>query len=188
MHTTPISLLMRLKQPQADTAWQRLVELYTPLLFSWARRAGMRPPDDADLVQDVFAVLVKKLPEFEYDPGKSFRSWLRTVVLNRWRDLQRRKVAAKGNPGEFDIVELPDPDGDGDFWQREHHQQLAAHALRIMQAEFEESTWKACWETVVLGKPVADVAAALGISRNAVHVAKCRVLRRLKQELSGFLD
>jgi len=32
------------------------------------------------------------------------------------------------------------------------------------------------------------VARELGISENAVYLAKCRVLRRLKQELAGLVE
>jgi RNA polymerase sigma-70 factor (ECF subfamily) len=188
MHTTPVSLLVRLKQPEPEIAWQRFVDLYTPLLFYWARRAGLRDPDDADLVQDVFANLVRKLPEFEYDRQKSFRSWLRTVVLNKWRDRQRRRVSVPGVANDCELDEIADPIGDEDFWQREHREQLVARALTVMKAEFEEPTWRACWQCVVEGRAVPEVAAELGISRNAVYVAKCRVLRRLRQELEGLLD
>jgi RNA polymerase sigma-70 factor (ECF subfamily) len=67
MHTTPASLLERLRLPEERAAWSRLVQLYTPLLFYWARRAGLQDADAADVVQDVFAVLVQKLPTFAYD-------------------------------------------------------------------------------------------------------------------------
>ncbi|HQU43529.1 MAG TPA: RNA polymerase subunit sigma-24, partial [Pirellulales bacterium] len=60
MQTTRVSLLLRLKQPEPEIAWRRFVELYTPLLFYWTHRMGLHAPDDADLVQDVFAVLVRK--------------------------------------------------------------------------------------------------------------------------------
>jgi RNA polymerase sigma-70 factor (ECF subfamily) len=61
-------------------------------------------------------------------------------------------------------------------------------ALRLMRADFEETTWKACWEYVVNGRAAAEVAADLGVSVNAVHLAKARVLRRLRQELAGLLE
>jgi hypothetical protein len=37
MHTTPVSLLERLRQPDRQAAWDRFVELYAPFLF--CRRA-----------------------------------------------------------------------------------------------------------------------------------------------------
>jgi hypothetical protein len=40
MHTTPLSLLERLRQPSAQEAWGRFARLYTPVLYYWARRTG----------------------------------------------------------------------------------------------------------------------------------------------------
>ena len=74
---------MRLKSPDNGLAWSRFVELYTPLIYFWARKCGLQSPDAADLVQDVLTLLVDKLPEFQYDRSGSFRGWLRTVTLNK---------------------------------------------------------------------------------------------------------
>ncbi len=57
-----------------------------------------------------------------------------------------------------------------------------------MRTEFAPTTWKACWETIVQGRPGTEVARALGISENAVYIARCRVLRRLRQELGGLME
>jgi RNA polymerase sigma-70 factor (ECF subfamily) len=187
MHTTPVSLLEQLRQPDAQAAWDRFVELYTPLLFYWARRAGLREPDAADLVQDVFTVLLQKLPEFTYDHQRSFRAWLRTVTLNKWREKQRRRRL----PREADdtaLAEVTIPDGAEAFWQAEYQQRLAARALEVMRDEFRPATWQACWQLVVEGRPGAEVAADLGLTLGAVYAAKARVLRRLRQVLEGLLD
>jgi RNA polymerase sigma-70 factor (ECF subfamily) len=50
-----------------ETVWRHLVRLYTPLLFYWARRCGETEQDAADLVQEVFVVLVQTLPTFQFD-------------------------------------------------------------------------------------------------------------------------
>src|SRR5439155_1137549 len=42
MVRTPVSLLERLRRPGAQGAWTQFVELYTPLLYFWARRRGGR--------------------------------------------------------------------------------------------------------------------------------------------------
>src|SRR5688572_20304611 len=89
---TPASLLERLRQPAEQQAWSRFVRLYTPLLYSWARRLGLQPEDASDLVQDVLTLLVQKLPEFHYDRHKRFRGWLWTVTLNRFRENHRRRA------------------------------------------------------------------------------------------------
>ena len=66
MTTTSTSLLIRLRQPTDREAWSRFVKLYGPLIFKWARRTGLQSEDAADLVQDVMALLVQKLPAFQF--------------------------------------------------------------------------------------------------------------------------
>jgi RNA polymerase sigma-70 factor (ECF subfamily) len=183
MHTTSTSLLKRLKQPGAHESWARFVNLYTPLLFYWARRLGLQETDAADLVQDVFALLVKKLPSFDYKSDQSFRGWLRTVMHNQWR--KKRAALMLTDAG---LSGVADPEQPADLAEAEFQQQLTIRALQLMQAEFQPSTWRACWETVVCGRTGADVACELGISVNAVYLARSRVLRRLREELGGMLD
>src|SRR5438874_3816705 len=97
MFTTSVTLLEHLRQPDDANvngmAWTRFVRLYTPLFYAWARRLGAAPADADDLVQDVFTILVQQLPHFAYDRGRSFRSWLRTILANKWRDHERRRAA-----------------------------------------------------------------------------------------------
>jgi RNA polymerase sigma-70 factor (ECF subfamily) len=57
-----------------------------------------------------------------------------------------------------------------------------------MQGEFEPATWQACWATLAEGRPAAEVAAQQGITENAVYIAKCRVLRRLRREFEGLIE
>jgi RNA polymerase sigma-70 factor (ECF subfamily) len=184
---TPASLLERLRFPNQEQAWTRFVRLYTPLLYYWARRLGCQEPDAADLVQDVLTLLVRKLVEFNYDRHRSFRAWLRTVTLNCWRNRRRRlELPRDANPP--DLNNLAGPDAADALSESEYRQWLVGQALELMKAEFQPNTWKACWESVVGGRPAAEVAAELGISVGAVYMAKSRVLSRLRQELTGLLD
>jgi RNA polymerase sigma-70 factor, ECF subfamily len=187
MDTTSVSLLERLRQPGAHEAWARFVHLYTPLLYYWARRLGLREEDAADLVQDVFTVLVRKLPEFTYDRDRSFRSWLHAVFLNKWHEAGRH-AGPRPCAGPGGLSGVASPDNVAALGDAEFRQHLMMRALRLMQADFEPSTWKACWEHVVCGRPAADVARDLHLTVNAVYLATSRVLRRLRQELAGLLD
>jgi RNA polymerase sigma-70 factor, ECF subfamily len=142
MNTTSPSLLERLRQPAEEESWGRFVKLYTPLLFSWARRMGLQEQDAADLVQDVLTLLVQKLPEFRYDQSKTFRGWLHTLTLNRWRELRRRAGAAPAVGGAADLADVPSPTKDEAFWEQECRQYLVGRALQLMQADFQPTTWK----------------------------------------------
>jgi RNA polymerase sigma-70 factor (ECF subfamily) len=188
MTTTSVSLLDQLRLPSDQAAWARFVHLYTPLLWQWAVRLGLQPADAADLVQDVFVVLIRKLPEFDCDRDRSFRGWLRTVLENKWRDHQRRRSAQ--------VVDAHDPvfntlavaaETDA-FDEAEYRRYLTGRALHLIQSEFQPATWQAFWQVVVLDRPVADVAREVGLKPNAVYQAKFRVLRRLRDELQGLLD
>jgi RNA polymerase sigma-70 factor (ECF subfamily) len=186
MTKTPTSLLDRLRQPFEAEAWARFVSLYAPLIYSWCRRVGLQEQDAADLVQEVFVTLLDVVPTFNYDRQQSFRGWLRTITLNKCRNLQKKWGRQFVPASELDHA--PGADDLEAAWEAEYQQHLVARALRIMRADFEEKTWKACWEMVVAGRPAADVAAALGLTVGAVYAAKFRVLDRLRHELQGMLD
>jgi RNA polymerase sigma-70 factor (ECF subfamily) len=183
MHTTPVSLLQRLRRPGEQEAWASFVRLYTPLLFFWANRLGLQDQDAADLVQDVFLALVRALPGFDYDRRKSFRAWLRTILLNHARNRLRQRVA---RPLDEKALAVADPAGE--LAEAEYREQLVGRALELIRGDFRPTTWKAFWECQVAGRPAAAVAAELGLSVGAVYVARSRVLSRLRTELEGLLD
>jgi RNA polymerase sigma-70 factor (ECF subfamily) len=185
---TPASLLQRLRDPREQTAWNRFVHLYTPLLFRWARQAGLQPQDAEDLVQDIFTTLVQRLPGFRYDEHKSFRAWLRTVALNRCRDRHRARVPAPHDPQAGVLAGQAGPDPAELLAEAEYRGEVARRAVELMRTDFQPATWKACWETIVEGRAAAEVAAELGLTVSAVYSANCRVLGRLRQELAGLLD
>ena len=181
---TPASLLDRLRQPFDPEAWSRFVSLYTPLIYSWACRAGLQEQDALDLVQDVFVTLLRVLPTFSYDRDQSFRRWLRTVTLNTWRNSGSARRTGLLT-GAVDADQVPSPEDPEAAWEAEYRQHVVGRALCVMRADFRETTWKACWEMVVSGRPAADVAAELGLTVGAVYAAKVRVLNRLREELAG---
>src|SRR5271166_2612483 len=188
MTKTPSSLLDRLRQPFDPEAWARFVALYAPLIYSWGRGAGLQESDAADLAQEVFVTLLNVLPTFTYDRHKSFRRWLRTVTLNKWRKTRKQPANRMVGGQGVDLEALVEAEDVPAFWETEYRQHLARRALRIMQGDFEDKTWKACWEMVVGDRPAAEVAVDLGLTVGAVYAAKFRVLNRLRRELDGLLD
>jgi RNA polymerase sigma-70 factor, ECF subfamily len=186
MTSTSASLLERLSGGNDSVAWGRFVDLYTPLLHRWCQRLGLNDTDAADFIQDVFVILVDQLPRFRYDPSQSFRAWLKTVLMNVWRKHYRKSSRLPVGNGHPDLV--ADSDAGQLVDEADHCEFLVRRAMQIARADFEESTWKACWEFVVNDRPAAEVAAELNTSVNAVYLAKSRVLRHLRTELAGLLD
>lgn len=188
MHTTSLTLLERLRDRSDQDAWARFVQLYTPLLFFWVRKCGLQAEDAADLVQDVLSTLLEKLPGFTYDRNKSFRSWLRTVTLNQWRDRLRWLRSRPLPADEGGLAALATPDGIVELEESEYRAQLVAVALRLMQRHFDPKTWQAFWQFAIEGRPASEVAAEFGMTPVTVYGAKFRIVNRLRDELQGLLD
>src|SRR5262245_26251506 len=187
---TSRSLLARL-HTNDPAAWDRLVTLYAPLVWSWCRKLNLATQDMADVLQEVFKSVAGRYQTFHKDrPGDTFRGWLRTITKNKvhdhFRRLQREPPGAGGTDAQFRWSQLPEPAWDDEASNGDEHQQLFHRALALIQAEFEERTWRAFWAVVVDGRSPQEVADELGMSPGAVRVAKCRVLQRLRQELGDL--
>jgi RNA polymerase sigma-70 factor (ECF subfamily) len=186
MHTTHASLLERLRLPEEQAAWERFVQLYTPLLHRMAQRLDVPEADEADLLQDVFAVLVRELPEFKYDPRLRFRGWLWTVLANKWREQRRRRSVSTGaDAASLADIAVDDPRNAAE--EAADRACVMQRALELLRPQFQANTWEA-FQACTAGRPAPEVAKQLGLSLAAVYAAKSRVLQRLRQELEGLLD
>ena len=188
MFITPASLLYRLRQPEEATAWARFVDLYTPLLFHWSKKLGEQESDQADLVQDVFLILWRKLPEFEYDSGKSFHAWLKTIFINRYRSRLRNRDAT----GLPDTLRPQKDSYSDDFSQQladdDDRKHLIRQAFRLIETEFSDLQQQVFREYVIEEQSPTVVAAKLGLSPGTVYSIKSKILSRLRQELHQLLD
>jgi RNA polymerase sigma-70 factor (ECF subfamily) len=194
MAETSTSLLDQLRLASAEEAWVRLVDLYGPLIRGWLRKHGLPQQDADDLVQEVLTVVIRKVPAFERQPrAGAFRKWLRTITVNCLRDFwrsRRNRPAATGN-SDFQAMldQLDDPESDlSKVWEAEHNQHVTQKLLEIIRPSFEPRTWEAFRLVTLDGQDANSVAESLGMSTNAVFIAKSRVLSRLRQEGQGLID
>jgi len=189
-----MTLLNRLKEANEPEQWDRLVALYGPLLTAWLRKYDVQPSDSQDLVQDVLLAVSADLPSFDHNgrPG-AFRSWLRTIMVNRlrnfWRARDRRPSAVGGQDIELRLLQLDDPSSELSLlWNRQHDLHVARQLLALAKPNFTLETWAAFERVTIEGERADAVAAELGISINAVFIAKSRVLSRLRQEAAGLVE
>jgi RNA polymerase sigma-70 factor (ECF subfamily) len=194
MSETSLSLLDRLREPGHPAAWARLLDLYTPLMHRWLRTANLQPSDADDLVQEVLAVVVRKVPEFRHDGrAGSFRAWLRAITVHRLRDYWRGRYAhappaAPDQLGPM-LSELEDPHSSlSRVWDQEHDRHVLEQLMTLIEPEFKPTTWAAFRRHVIEGKSADVVAAELGVTANVVFIAKSRVLQRLREEAQGLID
>jgi len=194
MAETSAALLFRLNDPSDSVAWQRLVDLYSPLISSWLGRNGLSATDAEDLSQEVLAIVVREVPRFRHN-GRvgAFRTWLRTIALNCLRQYWRSRRVRPESAGLPDIAllldQLEDPSSDlNRRWDREHDEFVLHRLLELLKPEFEATTWQAFRRQVIDGAPARAVAAELSMTVNAVLIAKSRVLSRLRHNAEGLVD
>jgi RNA polymerase sigma-70 factor (ECF subfamily) len=194
MFPTSKSLLERLRDRGDGDAWQRFLAVYESWLRGWLSRHDLQPADVEDLLQEVLAVVSRKLPEFVHNgqPG-AFRSWLRAILTNMVRHFLRgqrnRQAVLPSQPLDDWLDQLADPNSAlTRQWEQEHDEQLVRRMLACIRGEFQPTTWRVFQMLVLEDRPAAEVASHFGLQRNAVYAAKARVLARLREELRGLLD
>jgi RNA polymerase sigma-70 factor (ECF subfamily) len=190
LETTPISLLERLRANPTEENWNRLVEIYTPLIKGELSQSRIPQEDIDDLSQEIFVVLLRELPHFVHSGRNgAFRHWLRELVVHRklmyWRAPRRGTVVV--DP-QF-LSDLENPEGElNQRWDRDHDAYVVERLLTLLRSEFTETTWRAFCMQALEHRPPTEVALELGLTINAVVIAKSRVLRRLRQEAQGLID
>ena len=186
-YATSATLVARVQANQ-QAAWQRLVDLYGPLIYSWGCRSGLASEDAADVMQEVFAAVARAIGNFDPAAQGRFRGWLWTITRNKIRDHHRRLIAEPpgrgGDAALRQLAELPEQwDDDASDATRHEVRALYHRALDLIRNDFQPQTWQAFWLSVVEEQPTDVVARRLGLSANSVRQAKSRVLRRLRAEL-----
>jgi RNA polymerase sigma-70 factor (ECF subfamily) len=182
------SLLVRIRDPRDTIAWSDFVDIYAPLVHSYARTRGLQDADAADVTQEVLQAVAAHAERFDYDPARgSFRGWLFRVTLNKLRDLVARRKAQAVASGDTGVHELlanaARSDADQQAWDQHHAWRLFLWAAEKARVDFREKTWQAFWRTAVEQRPVESVAKELQLSAGAIHVARCRVIARVKELL-----
>ena len=191
---TSLTLLQRLRDNQPE-AWRVVVGLYTPLVYHWSARRGVRGADAEDVAQEVFQAAAAGLARFRRErEGDSFRGWLRgitrNILLQHFRRADRQPRASGGTDALArlqEVAEAETPESDADDSPSEL-ETLRRRALELVRGQVEERTWRAFWLTAIEGRSPNDVAPGLGVSPTAVRMAKSRVLRRLKEQFGDLIQ
>ena len=191
MDETSLTLLERLQRNPDPESWQRIVDIYSPLIARWLARASLQYVDHQDIVQEVLSVVVKKLPEFQRRRKDRF-AWLRAITVNclrsHWRSTKHRVLSGGRDDIQQKLQEMEDPTSAlAREWDAEHDRHVVRRLLELMEPHFEPKTLSAFRRVVVEGQKPTQVASELGISVNAVFLGKSKILRRLRRELAGIV-
>jgi RNA polymerase sigma-70 factor (ECF subfamily) len=168
--------------PTDPARWDRFCRKYQPAIRRWLGGKRLQPADVDDIAQEVLIKLVKKLPGFTYDPDRSFRAWLKTVVHNVWHDV----VTSSRWQAGLAAGELADVAGAvplAEEIEREYDQELMEWAMTVVKGRVAPATWEAFERTAVGLEPPQRVAADLGVAVALVYVHKSKVTKLIRETI-----
>jgi RNA polymerase sigma factor (sigma-70 family) len=191
---TRASLLARIKGQPDEAVWSEFYNMYWRAIYGYAVRFGMPHNDAADIVQEVFVKLFRRLPSFDYDRRKGrFLGWVKTITRTTVIDFFRRLNARVEGQNRVEpdargvspLDNMADPKAatDTDRWEAAWERSLLTLALERIRERVKAENFEAFRLYALENEPADEVATALGISRNTVFIAKSRILQMLKAEI-----
>jgi RNA polymerase sigma-70 factor (ECF subfamily) len=189
------SLIARLDNWEDQKTWDEFYQTYWRLIYSVAIRAGLRPEEAFDCVQETILSIAKQSKKKLYDPEQgSFKTWL--MNMTRWRindQFRKRKkdTAMTGGDWEDDrktavIDRVEDPNGDvlSRLWDVEWKKNIADAALARVKAQVSPKQYQIFDFYVIRQWDAQKVQQKLNVSMAQVYLAKHRVGAVLKKELA----
>lgn len=184
LHDSTLLILERARLGDR-TAAILLLERAVPAVRQWSR--GRLPPiaraeaNTEDVVQDAVLRVLPRISRFRHETVGGLQAYLRTVVMNRIRDLIR-KSKRHGTPVAVDAEPLPDDDPSPLelAMRRQNVDRFLAALQRMAPSERQLVIWR-----IELGWSVDDIAARQGKTKAAARMAIRRAIERLDAALGS---
>ncbi|HEV3263502.1 MAG TPA: sigma-70 family RNA polymerase sigma factor [Gemmataceae bacterium] len=186
---TRVTLLGRLvKDPTNQAAWSEFVDRYGPKIQAWCQEWHLQQADAQDVTQDVLVKLAEKLRDFRYDPSGSFRAWLKTVTHHAWQDFRDSRERAGLGSGDSRVWEILQavaaPDDLVQRLEKEFDREILEEAMVRVRLRVAPQTWEAFRLLALENLPGTQVAAQLHMKVATVFVARSKVQKMIRQEIS----
>ncbi len=185
MHWVTTTLVLDRLQDSEDEAWETFVCRFRQPVVRFARDMGLAEEEAEDAAQETLTSFLKAYRDGKYDRGKGrLHSWLfgiaQRTVLHRRRSLAQEH--RRSPIGLRTVVWDTIPEDQVQVsWDKSWHQAIFDQCLEQVRLELEVQTVQA-FELVALREvPAQEAAAQLGMTRNAVFLAKHRVLKRIRE-------
>jgi RNA polymerase sigma-70 factor (ECF subfamily) len=183
---TSQTLLEGLKNPQDSHAWQRFCARYGPMILAFAKKLGLKDADAQDVSQEAMLAFVQGYWQGRYDPRKGrLRSWLFGITHRKLIDMQRQGgrevVIADNTDAEGFLGRIPSPDQAEHVWEQEWQRAVLRACLDEVSRQLSPTTVSAFELYALKGWPPDKVADHLGITKNAVYIAKNQTMNHIKK-------
>ena len=185
---TRASLLLRLNDSSSSgEAWAEFVEVYGRHVVRWCRRHGLQENEAQDVAQDVLVKFWKRSLTFEYNPERSFRSYLSVIVNSAISDYfakyRHPKLMANVDPTQT-LNTVPAREDLLVCIEASYDKELLAIAMQQVESRVHSHTWRAFHLLAIEGLSGAKVSAELGMGINTAYVARKKVQRMIRKVIT----
>jgi RNA polymerase sigma-70 factor (ECF subfamily) len=190
---TSTHLLDGLKSPENRSVWQQFTDRYRPMVFKFGRKVGLRPENAEDAAQETLLAFCRAYQEGRYDRERGrLRSWLFGIARRQIKHALGEQfgpaVQIADQPDRTGFFEgLPAEDRWEGLWEGEWRQAVLRQCLEEVRQRLAPKTVEAFELFAWKEWPAKRVAAHLGMTENAVYLAKFKVLKRI-QDLAPRMD
>jgi RNA polymerase sigma-70 factor (ECF subfamily) len=184
---TSLSLLDRLRDDATrEVAWSEFLARYGRQLYFWGRRWGLQPSDAEDVAQETLLALARQIPGFRYEPGGSFRAWMKTIAYRCWLRMVEdggRRAAIGGEAGPAVLASAAARDDLTQRCEAEFRRAVLEQAIERVRCRVTHETWEAFRLTALEDLPGTEVARRLSLHVGDVYNARWRVQRFLREAI-----
>lgn len=179
---TTSTILERLQDYENASAWNRFVARFRTPIVEFARKMGLANADAEDAAQETLMAFAKAYRKGHYDRNKGRLSkWLFGIAYLHVRRIYGDRARRDAQVESGCCASIPDERDATISWDKTWRQSVLEQCLARVRQEVEPTTYRAFEMTALVKRPAAEVAGELSISRNAVFIAKHRVLTRLRK-------
>lgn len=189
---TTTQILYNLKFSNDPVAWKTFTDHFYPTIRVFAKNIGLPPSDAEDVAQETLFTFLKLFRGNHFQREKGHLShWIFGVTRNVVKDYLKKR------PREHPVLEnstqtsfwaaVPDENTLMQTWHAEWQHSLLDRCLSRVRSELDENTYQAFEMYALKQQPIEDICRELDMSRNAVYIAKSRVLTRIR-ELRNYYE
>jgi DNA-directed RNA polymerase specialized sigma24 family protein len=184
---TTSTVLARLSDFEDRGAWERFADRFQRPIQVFAERQGLARAECEDVAQDTLLAFAQAYRDGGYDRARGRLShWLFGIA---WRRIDHARRRARVRAGEAALGAHEDdpswsavaaPHQPSPEWEEVWERTMLEQCLRQVRKEVTPPTFRAFEMLVLESGSIEDAVRELGITRNAVAIAKHRVSERVR--------
>lgn len=192
------SLLGRLKDWEDNASWRDFFDTYWKLIYGFAIQRGLNHEEAQEVVQETVVAVAKSIGKFQYDPKIcAFKTWLlgvtRSKIANQFARRARQpagamSASANDSSTTGPVNRIPDEQAGqwDEAWDQEWQRNLMETAINRVKRRVSIEQYQMFDLFVLKQWPARDVANALGVTIGHVYVAKHRISKLVRKELTAL--